>query len=216
MRELADRRGSPARVGAAARSGRGFMAMTEEGATAKVVAHHPVVRLPSWFECQDGICRNAPSGLARPCCRRSRRSTRSATPIALRRKCALPDLRATGFGRGRRPFAQRGAPAGHGAARFVAARCAALAAAAPGDDADRAHTRRLALAWLQAELARWTAQRSDPAQVDEVERRMRAAAHDDAFGGVRGERLADLDAAERDAWQVVWRALDDARRRGDG
>jgi tetratricopeptide (TPR) repeat protein len=94
--------------------------------------------------------------------------------------------------------------------RYNAACFAALAGCgrhdgAKLDEAERARLRRQALDWLRADLAAW-GQRLEKEQeeVPVVQQRMREWEQDADFAGVRGEGLAKLPEAERQAWQQLW------------
>jgi serine/threonine protein kinase/Flp pilus assembly protein TadD len=95
--------------------------------------------------------------------------------------------------------------------RYNAACYAALAGCGEGDgakldDAERTGLRQQALDWLRAELAVWTTvvqKQPDEARVN-FERTLRHWQQDADFAGVRGDALAKLPEAERQAWQQLW------------
>jgi serine/threonine-protein kinase len=100
--------------------------------------------------------------------------------------------------------------------RYNAACAAALAAAAKGEDAakladqERAKLRQQALDWLQADLAAWTnlAEKGPPQARMAVQQKLRHWQQDSDLAGVRGDALARLPAAERDAWRKLWADVD--------
>jgi Flp pilus assembly protein TadD len=106
-----------------------------------------------------------------------------------------------------------------------AARPAARAGCGEGQDAaglsedEKARLRARALGWLQAEYAHWT----EPERISQPQARI--AAHqsmlawrrDKAFAGVREPAaLAKLPEAERDAWEKVWRDVEELRAKPRG
>jgi serine/threonine-protein kinase len=103
--------------------------------------------------------------------------------------------------------------AGH---RYNAARCAALAGCGQGKDADKlddkekARLRRQALVWLKAEFVRWARQALSEKSQDwaSVRQTLRHWEEDTDLAGVRGEALAKLPEAEREAWQRLWDEVD--------
>jgi tetratricopeptide (TPR) repeat protein len=101
--------------------------------------------------------------------------------------------------------------------RHNAARAAALASCGQGKDADhtddkeRRRLRQQALRWLQADLAayqRLLEQEPDKAR-PVIAQRMEHWLKDTDFASVRGEALAKLPAAERQAWQQLWADIAD-------
>jgi Tfp pilus assembly protein PilF/tRNA A-37 threonylcarbamoyl transferase component Bud32 len=100
--------------------------------------------------------------------------------------------------------------------RYNAACAAALAAVAKGEDAaklaepERAKLRQQALTWLRADLAAWThlAEKGSPQTRANVQRTLRHWQQDSDLAGVRGDALAQLPAAERDAWRKLWADVD--------
>jgi serine/threonine-protein kinase len=95
--------------------------------------------------------------------------------------------------------------------RYNAA-CAALTGCGQGkdadqtDDKDRSRLRQQALKWLQADLVAYRhmlEKKPDKARPLIVPRMQHWQADTD-FAGVRGEALAKLSAAERQAWQQLW------------
>jgi hypothetical protein len=108
--------------------------------------------------------------------------------------------------------------------RYNAACAAALAASGEGKDepkpdhAARAKLRRLALDWLQAELATWTK------VLDSAEPKARAGvaqtlAHwraDPDLSGIRDDKaLAALAEPERLGWRALWDQVDRVRKQAD-
>jgi tetratricopeptide (TPR) repeat protein/tRNA A-37 threonylcarbamoyl transferase component Bud32 len=100
--------------------------------------------------------------------------------------------------------------------RYNAACVAALAAAGKGEDAakladpERAKLRQQALTWLTADLAAWTplAEKGPPQARTAVPQTLRHWQQDPDLAGVRGDALARLPAAERDAWRKLWADVD--------
>jgi serine/threonine-protein kinase len=100
--------------------------------------------------------------------------------------------------------------------RYSAACAAALAAAGQGQDAakladpERAKLRQQALTWLQADLAAWTplAEKGPRQTRAAVQQTLRHWQQDPDLAGVRGDALARLPAAERDAWRKLWADVD--------
>jgi tetratricopeptide (TPR) repeat protein len=96
--------------------------------------------------------------------------------------------------------------------RYNAACSAALAGCGQGkdaagiDDAERARVRRQALDWLRADLAAWCQLlEKDPDQArSRVQWALRIWQPDADFAGMRGDALAKLPEAERQAWQQLW------------
>jgi tetratricopeptide (TPR) repeat protein len=106
--------------------------------------------------------------------------------------------------------------------RYFAACTAALAGCGEGEDAkslgdkERAHLRRQALDWLQADLAAWRRQlEKEPAKAGPaVMQQMQHWQNDADFVGVRGmEALAKLPEAERLEWQKLWQEVEELRQR---
>jgi serine/threonine protein kinase/Flp pilus assembly protein TadD len=97
-------------------------------------------------------------------------------------------------------------------ARYNAACAAALAGCGQGqdaaklDDQERARVRRQSLTWLRADLKQYAQiLEKAPAQVRAaVQQRLVHWQQDTDFAGVRGDALAKLPAAERQAWQQLW------------
>jgi tetratricopeptide (TPR) repeat protein len=95
--------------------------------------------------------------------------------------------------------------------RYNAACAAALAGCgqhdgAKLDDAERARLRRQALDWLRADLAAWSQRlEKEPGQARAVvKQKLQYWQQDADFAGVRGDALAKLPEAERQAWQQLW------------
>jgi tetratricopeptide (TPR) repeat protein len=96
--------------------------------------------------------------------------------------------------------------------RFVAACLAAMAGTGKGRDApsltdkDRARLREQSRAWLQADLLAW-AKHLDGG-TDQAARNVQRALvqwqRAKAFDDVRGDRLENLPAEEREAWRKIW------------
>jgi serine/threonine protein kinase/Tfp pilus assembly protein PilF len=96
--------------------------------------------------------------------------------------------------------------------RYGAARAAALAGCGQGEDAgklddqQRARLRQQALDWLGADLAAWQKRLGN--QPDKARPTVRYVIghwqQDSDLAGVRGEALAKLPEAERQAWQQLW------------
>jgi tetratricopeptide (TPR) repeat protein len=110
--------------------------------------------------------------------------------------------------------------AGH---RYNAACDAALAGCGRGTDADppgaaeRALLRRLALDWLRADLEAHGRRLQAAGTADAVARTLQHWLVDVDFAGVRGPAaLAQLPAAERGAWQTLWRDVADTLARARG
>jgi tetratricopeptide (TPR) repeat protein len=105
--------------------------------------------------------------------------------------------------------------------RYNAACCAALVGcgqakdAAQLDDAERARLRRQALDWLRADLAAWRQLlEKQPNQARaRVQQNLRFWQQDDGLAGVRGDALAKLPEAERQAWQQLWADVDETLKR---
>jgi serine/threonine-protein kinase len=111
--------------------------------------------------------------------------------------------------------------AGH---RYLAACCAALAAAGQGEDAaaldskEKARLRTQALGWLKADLALWRKQLDNgkPADRARVHARMKHWQKDNDLAGVRSqEALAGLPETERKEWGNLWAEVA-ALLRGEG
>ena len=100
---------------------------------------------------------------------------------------------------------------------YNAARAAALAAAGkgsapPGDDADKARLRGLALGWLKAELEIWS-KLLESAQAEARQAIAPTLQHwrtDPDLAGVRDpDALAKLPEGERTEWEALWRNVDE-------
>jgi tetratricopeptide (TPR) repeat protein/tRNA A-37 threonylcarbamoyl transferase component Bud32 len=100
--------------------------------------------------------------------------------------------------------------------RYNAACAATLAAAGKGEDAakrpegERAKLRQQALTWLKGDLAAWTnlAEKGPPQARTAVKQKLRHWQQDPDLAGVRGDALAQLPAAEQDAWRKLWADVD--------
>ena len=70
-----------------------------------------------------------------------------------------------------------------------------------------AQLRREALAWLKADLASWTQRVADGTNADRkaAAKKLRLWHQDTDLTWVRDGELAELPAAERLAWQQLWR-----------
>jgi serine/threonine protein kinase/tetratricopeptide (TPR) repeat protein len=108
--------------------------------------------------------------------------------------------------------------------RYNAACSAARAGCGQGqdaaglDEAERARLRRQALDWLRADLAAWgqfLEKEPDKAR-PRVQWALRMWQQDTDFAGVRGEALAKLPEAERQAWQQLWADVEQTLKRVDG
>jgi serine/threonine-protein kinase len=96
--------------------------------------------------------------------------------------------------------------------RYNAAYAAALAGCGQGEDAlklddqERTRLRRQALDWLRADLALRAKQAAGtrPGERARAERALQHWLKDTDFAGVRGEALAKLPEAERQAWRTLW------------
>lgn len=107
--------------------------------------------------------------------------------------------------------------------RYNAACAAALAACGQGedaaslDDAERARLRRQALDWLRADLAaRGQVLAKEPDKGRAAVRETLLHWQQDAnLAGVRGDALAKLPEAERQAWQQFWADVEQTRRKTD-
>jgi tetratricopeptide (TPR) repeat protein len=96
--------------------------------------------------------------------------------------------------------------------RYDAACAAALAGCGQGEDAaplpdrERARLRAQALTWLRADLAEYasTVDKGPAPALANVQQRLRHWQQDPDFAGVRGDHLAGLPEAERQAWQQLW------------
>jgi tetratricopeptide (TPR) repeat protein len=97
----------------------------------------------------------------------------------------------------------------------VLAGCGAGKDAAKLNDAERARLRRKALDWLRADLAAWG--RLLEKQPDQarplVQQKMQHWQADLDFDGVRGDELARLPEAERQAWQQLWKDVEQMLKR---
>jgi tetratricopeptide (TPR) repeat protein len=85
------------------------------------------------------------------------------------------------------------------------------------DDAERARLRRQALDWLRADLTAWGhfLQKQPDEARPRLQRALRIWQQDADFGGVRGDALARLPAAERQAWQQLWADVDQTLKRAN-
>jgi serine/threonine protein kinase/tetratricopeptide (TPR) repeat protein len=101
--------------------------------------------------------------------------------------------------------------------RYDAARFAVLAAAGQGKDADnltdqeRVDLRKQALEWLRADLAAWGKQLDKDGDMERplVQAKMTHWKQDPELTGVRDpDALEKLPAAEREAWQKLWKDVD--------
>jgi serine/threonine-protein kinase len=97
--------------------------------------------------------------------------------------------------------------------RYLAARCAALAASGMGEDgpklngAQRAKWRRQAREWLQADLAAWTSTlASDSGMSRDLAKEMLTFWHAEAdLAALRdADQLEKLSAVEREEWTALW------------
>jgi tetratricopeptide (TPR) repeat protein len=96
--------------------------------------------------------------------------------------------------------------------RYKAARAAALAGCGRGndaadlDDAERARLRQQALDWLRADLAAWgQLLKKQPEQARAgVQQGLRSWQQEADFAALRGDALAKLPEAERQAWEKFW------------
>ncbi len=89
--------------------------------------------------------------------------------------------------------------------------------AAQLDVAERARLRRQALDWLRADLAAWgqlLEKQPDQARA-RVQQTLRHWQEDAELAGVRGDALARLPEADRQAWQQLWADVEQTLRRGD-
>ncbi len=85
------------------------------------------------------------------------------------------------------------------------------------DEAERARLRRQALNWLRADLAAWgqrLEKEPDKARAL-VHEKLRYWQQDADFAGVRGEALAKLPEAERQAWQQLWADVEETLSRAN-
>jgi tetratricopeptide (TPR) repeat protein len=105
--------------------------------------------------------------------------------------------------------------------RYNGARAAALGGCGQGEDAarlddqERARLRGQALDWLRADLALRAKQVASGRSQDQAAAQQ-ALEHwlkDTPFAGVRGEALAKLPEAERQAWRQLWADVADALAR---
>jgi serine/threonine protein kinase/Tfp pilus assembly protein PilF len=109
-------------------------------------------------------------------------------------------------------------------ARYNAACAAALAGCGQGEGADklgaaqRERLRRQSLDWLRADLAAW--RRALEKEPDKTRTALlQQLAHwqvDSDLSGVRGDALAKLPAAQRQAWQQLWADVADTLARAQG
>ena len=105
--------------------------------------------------------------------------------------------------------------------RYNAACAAALAGCGQGQDAgglsdrERARLRQQALDWLKEDLRAWgQLLEAQPDQTRAAAGRLAHWLKDPDFAGVRGEQaLAKLPAAERAAWQRLWKEVQALRQR---
>jgi Flp pilus assembly protein TadD len=109
-------------------------------------------------------------------------------------------------------------------ARYTAACVAALAGCGQGEDAaglteaERAHWRRQALDWLRADLKVWgqlLQKQPDRARLA-VQQTMMHWHQDADLAGVRGDALAKLPEAERQAWGQLWVEIERTFTRAGG
>jgi eukaryotic-like serine/threonine-protein kinase len=85
------------------------------------------------------------------------------------------------------------------------------------DETERARLRRQALDWLRADLAAWghlLDKEPDQAR-PRVQHALRMWQQDADFAGVRGDALARLPEAERQAWQQLWADVEQTLKRVD-
>jgi serine/threonine-protein kinase len=107
--------------------------------------------------------------------------------------------------------------------RYNAACAAALAGCGQGqdagklDDKERARLRKQALAWLRADLEAWRhlLEKGPDQTRAHVQQTLRHWQQDANFAGVRGDALAKLPEAERQAWQQLWADVEQTLRRVD-
>jgi eukaryotic-like serine/threonine-protein kinase len=100
--------------------------------------------------------------------------------------------------------------------RYNAARAAALAGCGQGEDAaklddvERARLRRQALGWLRADLAAWVQLlEKDPEKARaNLQETIQHWQQETDFGALRGDALAKLPEAERQAWGELWRDVE--------
>ena len=79
----------------------------------------------------------------------------------------------------------------------------------PPDEMTETKLRGQALAWLQAELDRWT-QLVESAKPEQCQLVVRTLAHwqtDSDLSGVRGDAIEKLPDSEREAWRALWSAV---------
>jgi tetratricopeptide (TPR) repeat protein len=111
-----------------------------------------------------------------------------------------------------------------GGHRYNAACTAALAGCGKGKDADRlddkqrTRLRQQALDWLRADLALRAKQlaSSRPPDRSESQKALEHWLGDTEFAGVRGEALARLPEAERQAWRTLWTDVAETLARARG
>jgi hypothetical protein len=104
--------------------------------------------------------------------------------------------------------------------RYYAARCAALAAAGQGNDADKlgdaekTQLRGKAIAWLQRGVAELRQQlQTNPKSSGDVLTKLNRYEQDAELARLRDAReLATLADAERQAWQQLWAEVAQLRR----
>lgn len=100
--------------------------------------------------------------------------------------------------------------------RYNAACAAALAGCGQGQDdpppdhAEKGRLRRQALDWLKADQAYWSqrAKSDRPRDRDEARETLEHWLQDPDLAGVRGDGIAKLPEAERQAWTELWRETD--------
>jgi tetratricopeptide (TPR) repeat protein len=108
--------------------------------------------------------------------------------------------------------------------RYNAACAAALAGCGQGKDAagvsekERARLRQQALDWLRADLAAWSGllQKEPEKARSVIIKQLRRWQADTDFACLRGDALARLPAAERQAWQELWADVADTLARAQG
>jgi hypothetical protein len=108
--------------------------------------------------------------------------------------------------------------------RYDAACAAALAGCGQGEDAakldnqERARHRQQALDWLRADLALRAKQVAgdQPKDRDAAQRALQHWLQDPDFAGVRGEALAKLPEADRQAWRQLWADVGETLARARG
>ena len=115
------------------------------------------------------------------------------------------------------PALAKGAALGH---RYDAACAAALSGAGEGrdsgalDDQARARRRRQALEWLRADLARHASRMRDPSSRATIIKTLRHWLREPDLRGLRDDApVAELPAAERQAWDALWRDVRELLRK---